>query len=55
MLRNKDIKLIQKQRLVMEVLTDTVVIRNIRGKAGIGHVRYSTQGGSDVLHAQPLL
>ena len=38
--------------LVMEVLTDKV-IRNIRGKLGIGHVRYSTQGGSDSTHSQP--
>lgn len=49
---DKDLFLYKNKGLVMEVLTDRV-IRNIRGKAGIGHVRYSTQGGSDVLHAQP--
>jgi amidophosphoribosyltransferase len=40
--------------LVMEVLTDKV-IQNISGKTGIGHVRYSTQGASDNLHAQPYM
>lgn len=38
--------------LVLEVLPDEI-IRTIEGRAGIGHVRYSTQGGSDALHAQP--
>lgn len=38
--------------LVMEVLSDRVISK-ISGKIGIGHVRYSTQGGSDTTHAQP--
>jgi amidophosphoribosyltransferase len=38
--------------LVHEVLPD-FVIKNIKGSTGIGHVRYSTQGSSDDLHAQP--
>jgi amidophosphoribosyltransferase len=38
--------------LVHEVLPD-FVIKNIKGSTGIGHVRYSTQGSSDELHAQP--
>jgi len=40
--------------LVMEVLSDKV-INNITGKTGIGHVRYSTQGESDAIHAQPYI
>lgn len=40
--------------LVTEVLKNKV-IKNISGKYGIGHVRYSTQGGSDSLHAQPFM
>ncbi|HBG48876.1 MAG TPA: amidophosphoribosyltransferase [Cyanobacteria bacterium UBA9971] len=38
--------------LVMEVLSDKI-IKTIIGKIGIGHVRYSTHGESDALHAQP--
>lgn len=49
---DKDLFIYKNKGLVMEVLSDRV-IKNIRGKAGIGHVRYSTQGGSDALHAQP--
>ncbi|OGI23552.1 MAG: amidophosphoribosyltransferase [Candidatus Melainabacteria bacterium RIFOXYA2_FULL_32_9] len=40
--------------MVMEVLKNKVV-KNISGKSGIGHVRYSTQGGSDSAHAQPYM
>lgn len=49
---DKDLFIYKNKGLVMEVLSDRV-IKNIKGKAGIGHVRYSTQGGSDALHAQP--
>ena len=38
--------------LVMEVLSDKI-IKTIIGKIGIGHVRCSTHGESDALHAQP--
>ena len=40
--------------LVQEVLADKE-IQDIKGKSGIGHVRYSTQGSSDNLHAQPFM
>lgn len=49
---DKDLTVVKNKGLVMEVLTDKV-IHNLKGKTGIGHVRYSTQGGSDALHAQP--
>ncbi len=49
---DKDLSIYKNKGLVMEVLSDKV-IHNMKGKTGIGHVRYSTQGGSDVLHAQP--
>jgi amidophosphoribosyltransferase len=49
---DKDLFTYKNKGLVMEVLTDKT-IKDIKGKTGIGHVRYSTQGGSDVLHAQP--
>lgn len=47
-----DFKVYKNKGLVMEVLTEHV-IREIPGKMGIGHVRYSTQGGSDSTNAQP--
>lgn len=40
--------------LVDEVLTNQNVY-SLDGRFGIGHVRYSTQGDSDALHAQPFL
>ena len=49
---DKDLFIYKNKGLVMEVLSDRN-IKNIKGRAGIGHVRYSTQGGSDTLHAQP--
>lgn len=49
---DKDLFIYKNKGLVMEVLPDRV-IKNIKGRTGIGHVRYSTQGGSDTLHAQP--
>lgn len=47
-----DLVVHKNKGLVMEVLTDKI-IHNLNGKTGIGHVRYSTQGNSDALHAQP--
>ncbi len=38
--------------LVTEVLTDKI-LEKAQGHSGIGHVRYSTQGDSDSIHAQP--
>jgi len=49
---DKDLYVYKNKGLVMEVLNDRI-IKKIRGKLGIGHVRYSTQGGSDSTHAQP--
>lgn len=40
--------------LVMEVF-DELSMQKLTGKFGIGHVRYSTQGGSSSLNAQPYL
>ncbi|MFH0702335.1 MAG: amidophosphoribosyltransferase [bacterium] len=49
-----DLLIVKDRGLVMEVLSDRR-IKSIRGRAGIGHVRYSTQGWSDALHAQPYM
>ncbi|HSA05842.1 MAG TPA: amidophosphoribosyltransferase [Candidatus Gastranaerophilales bacterium] len=49
---DKDLFIYKNKGLVMEVLSDRI-INKIRGRIGIGHVRYSTQGGSDTTHAQP--
>jgi amidophosphoribosyltransferase len=51
---DKDFYLYKNQGLVMDVLTNEI-ISEISGKMGIGHVRYSTQGGSDNTHSQPFL
>ena len=51
---DKDLAVIKNRGLVMEVLTDNI-IQNVKDKIGIGHVRYSTQGASDNLHAQPYM
>lgn len=40
--------------LVMEVFNEASM-RKLTGKFGIGHVRYSTQGGSSSVNAQPYL
>lgn len=40
--------------LVMEVF-DELSMQKLSGRFGIGHVRYSTQGGSNSLNAQPYL
>ncbi len=47
-----DLAIYKNTGLVMEVLNDDV-IKRLKGKSGIGHVRYSTKGSSDALHAQP--
>jgi len=51
---DKDLSVIKNSGLVMEVLTDKT-IQNVKDRIGIGHVRYSTQGASDNLHAQPYM
>ena len=40
--------------LVAEAFPDRV-LREIRGRAAVAHVRYATAGGSDLVNAQPLL
>ncbi len=47
-------KLIKGNGLVEQVLTSDKMV-TLNGRFGIGHVRYSTQGDSDALHAQPFL
>jgi amidophosphoribosyltransferase len=39
--------------LVSEVF-DAAALANLRGKVAVGHVRYSTAGGQDIVNAQPL-
>jgi amidophosphoribosyltransferase len=51
---DKDLAIIKNNGLVMEVLADKA-IQNVHDRSGIGHVRYSTQGASDTLHAQPYM
>ena len=41
--------------LVSDVFKDDAVFENLPGKASIGHVRYSTTGGTDVKNCQPIL
>jgi len=49
-----NMSIIKGKGLVHEVLLDNL-IENLEGKSGIGHVRYSTQGNSDDIHAQPFM
>lgn len=51
---DKDLFIFKNKGLVLNVLSDKV-IKKIKGKSGIGHVRYSTQGDSDSLNAQPFM
>lgn len=51
---DKKLILYKNQGLVSNVLTREIV-NEMKGLFGIGHVRYSTQGSSDKLHAQPYL
>lgn len=46
--------LVKGSGLVEQVLTSDK-LSSLSGRFGIGHVRYSTQGDSDALHAQPFL
>src|SRR4051812_23726072 len=41
--------------LVSQVFTPRILKEELAGKAGIGHVRYSTTGSSKLCNAQPLL
>jgi len=46
--------LVKAKGLVMEALPDEAIAK-ATGRFGIGHVRYSTQGGSGSINAQPYL
>jgi amidophosphoribosyltransferase len=50
---NGEITLRKKMGLVVEALSKCDLI-DLRGNIAIGHVRYSTQGDSNVVNAQPL-
>lgn len=41
--------------LVADVFKDDATFENLPGKSAIGHVRYSTSGGTDVKNCQPIL
>ncbi|PLX98318.1 MAG: amidophosphoribosyltransferase [Desulfuromonas sp.] len=41
--------------LVSDVFKDDTIFDNLPGKSAIGHVRYSTTGGTDVKNCQPIL
>ncbi len=49
-----NIELYKNMGLVSEIFSEEIVSR-YSGKMAIGHVRYSTTGGSSILNAQPLL
>ncbi len=51
----KKIHLRKSPGLVMDLLPNLKDLENINGLAAIGHVRYSTSGGSKPENAQPLL
>ncbi|MDR1168102.1 MAG: amidophosphoribosyltransferase [Heliobacteriaceae bacterium] len=46
--------LVKAKGLVMQALEDSA-IEKAEGRFGVGHVRYSTQGGSSAVNAQPYL
>ncbi|MDR1327363.1 MAG: amidophosphoribosyltransferase [Heliobacteriaceae bacterium] len=46
--------LVKAKGLVMQALADSAILES-NGRFGIGHVRYSTQGGSSAVNAQPYL
>lgn len=50
----KGIKYYKDMGLVQEIFNDDV-LKELNGKISIGHVRYSTTGGSIVANAQPLV
>lgn len=50
----KELTILKDKGLVTEVLKKEA-LEHLSGSFGIGHVRYSTQGNSNSLHAQPYL
>ncbi|RKD29038.1 amidophosphoribosyltransferase [Thermohalobacter berrensis] len=52
--KNETIDYHKDMGLVPEVFQDEI-LEKLKGKAGIGHVRYSTTGGSQSYNAQPLV
>lgn len=51
---NEKLNIHKGKGLVQDVLNNSI-IKTLNGSTGIGHVRYSTQGYSDELHAQPFM
>jgi len=50
----KDIELYKNMGLVTEVFDD-YILEHLDGDIAVGHVRYSTSGGSSLINAQPLV
>jgi len=50
----KDIELYKNMGLVTEVFDD-YILEHLEGDIAVGHVRYSTSGGSSLINAQPLV
>jgi amidophosphoribosyltransferase len=51
---NNNLSVYKDKGLVLNALNDNI-IQNMDGSCGVGHVRYSTQGGSDLMNAQPYM
>ena len=52
-LHNEKIHIYKNKGVVSDVFNDTIT-GSLKGNVGIGHVRYSTLGTSDIMEAQPL-
>ncbi|MFW5980730.1 MAG: amidophosphoribosyltransferase, partial [Halanaerobiaceae bacterium] len=52
--QDEEIK-VHKDTGLVDSVFDESILDNLKGKSGIGHVRYSTTGSSKLVNAQPLL
>lgn len=50
-----DVLTLHKDQGLVQFALKNQMIQELKGNFGIGHVRYSTQGNSDRLHAQPYM
>jgi len=50
----KDIKVYKGMGLVTEVFNESI-LKELKGKIAVGHVRYSTTGSSSIINAQPMV